>query len=271
MADVKYVQLEPSAFLTDIDFQMMDAEQRGVYCSIIFYLYCNGGQIELVGNTPKPLLEDKYSILAIISGCHKTGSDWVAVWSKIAPKFEINGNILTHKRVTEELKRVLDFKKAKSEAGKISAQKRWGSNTPITTLSKVKVSKVKTTYKDDSDEVRLTHLLFDLIKKRDPKHRLPDIQKWAEPIDKLIRIDGRSVQEVEQVIYWCQLDDFWQNNILSTQKLRKQFNQLALKTRKQNPGTINTSPAERGADGLTARQREEKRIQEQKEKQRASQ
>jgi uncharacterized protein YdaU (DUF1376 family) len=139
--DIKYVQLEPAAFLTDIDFQMMDAEQRGVYCSIIFYLYCNGGKIELDGNTPITLLENKTHILAVIAGCLKIGPEWDGIWAKIGHKFQITGNILTHKRVTEELKRVENFKKTKQDAGRISAQKRWGSNTPITKLSKVKVSK----------------------------------------------------------------------------------------------------------------------------------
>ena len=47
MADIKYVQLAAADFLADIDFQMMTAEERGVYCSIIFYLYANGGNIKL--------------------------------------------------------------------------------------------------------------------------------------------------------------------------------------------------------------------------------
>ena len=42
----KYVSLEPNAFLSDKDFQLMNAEERGVYCTIIFYLYSNGGKIE---------------------------------------------------------------------------------------------------------------------------------------------------------------------------------------------------------------------------------
>ena len=40
--DIKYVQLEPAAFLSDTDYQIMTAEQRGIYCSLIFYLYANG-------------------------------------------------------------------------------------------------------------------------------------------------------------------------------------------------------------------------------------
>lgn len=81
-------------------------------------------------------------------------------------------------------------------------------------------------FSSDSDEVRLSNLLFSLIKKRDPKHRAPNIQSWAKHVDGLIRIDGRPPIEIEKVIQWCQADSFWQSNILSTAKLRKQFSSL---------------------------------------------
>ena len=140
---IKYVQLEPGAFLTDIDFQMMDAEQRGVYCSVIFYLYCNNGKIELDDIRDVTLLQGQLTKLAGISGYHKTGAEWDAIWGKIAHKFQITGNILTHKRVTEELKRAAEYRAKKSKAGKAGMASRYGSNTDITKESKVKESKVK--------------------------------------------------------------------------------------------------------------------------------
>ena len=84
-------------------------------------------------------------------------------------------------------------------------------------------------FPEGSDEIRLSKWLFQCILERDPKARSPDFQKWARHVDLLIRVDGRSVGEIEAVIEWCQQDPFWQNNILSTEKLRKQFGQLKLK------------------------------------------
>jgi hypothetical protein len=81
----------------------------------------------------------------------------------------------------------------------------------------------------DSDEIRLSEFLFSLIAARDPQFKKPNFQKWAEHIDRLIRIDKRSAQDIEDVITWCQNDSFWQNNILSTNKLRDKFTQLTLK------------------------------------------
>ena len=40
------------------------------------------------------------------------------------------------------------------------------------------------------------------------------------------------------MIEWCQTDEFWQDNILSTAKLRKQYDQLVLKMNKTDSKPI---------------------------------
>jgi len=72
-------------------------------------------------------------------------------------------------------------------------------------------------------------LLFNHIKKRDNKIKEPNWKEWTIHIERLHKIDGRDFSEIKDVVNWCQQDDFWQNNILSTAKLRKQFTQLRLK------------------------------------------
>lgn len=70
------------------------------------------------------------------------------------------------------------------------------------------------------------------ISKRLPKRKgktAAELKKWAMDIEKIVRIDGYTWHDVRAVIDWCQADDFWQNNILSGSKLRKQFEQLYLK------------------------------------------
>lgn len=85
------------------------------------------------------------------------------------------------------------------------------------------------TYSSDSQEVRLSELLLQKILHRNPKHKKPNLQTWAKDVDRMIRIDGRTPEEIRAVIEWCQQDAFWMNNILSTAKLRDQFDQLILK------------------------------------------
>lgn len=97
---------------------------------------------------------------------------------------------------------------------------------------------VKTYLEKNKESYLIAKLLFKLIKKRDVKVKEPNWKTWTEHIEKLHRIDGRSFKEIKDVIRWCQNDDFWQNNILSTAKLRKQFSQLFLKMKnKKKIGT----------------------------------
>ena len=94
----------------------------------------------------------------------------------------------------------------------------------------------KEMFAEDSDEVRLSLLLVELIKGRSATFKKYDVQTWASHVDKMLRIDGRTPEAVEAVIRWCQGDDFWCNNILSTSKLRKQYDQLELKRTGSNDG-----------------------------------
>ena len=76
---------------------------------------------------------------------------------------------------------------------------------------------------------RLATLLLDAILAWKPDYHKPStvaFRKWAVDIDRMLRIDKRTPDEVEAVIAWATQDDFWQSNILSAGKLRKQFDQL---------------------------------------------
>jgi hypothetical protein len=87
-----------------------------------------------------------------------------------------------------------------------------------------------------SEACRLSEKLAGMILNNFPNNRTVSnesrdgsIQNWAADIDRLIRIDGQSPEEVEQVIEWCQSDSFWKANILSGSTLRKQWDTLTAK------------------------------------------
>lgn len=103
------------------------------------------------------------------------------------------------------------------------------SNNHIPNLTKPNLTKPKTSLSSDSVEIGLSELLFGLIRGRNPTCKEPNMQAWARNIDLMIRIDHRDPNEIRELIQLCQKDDFWQNNILSTEKLRKQYDQLKLK------------------------------------------
>jgi phage replication O-like protein O len=86
----------------------------------------------------------------------------------------------------------------------------------------------KKVFMSDSIEIGLSEKLLSLILKRNENFKKPNLQSWAQTIDKMIRLDNRVPEKISSVIEWCQGDPFWQNNILSTQSLRDKFDRLAL-------------------------------------------
>ena len=84
-------------------------------------------------------------------------------------------------------------------------------------------------FADDAIEISLACELYDLILKNNPNAKKPNLQTWAKSIDLMIRVDDRSVFDIQEVIQWSQRDSFWQGNILSTKKLREKYDQLTMK------------------------------------------
>lgn len=94
----------------------------------------------------------------------------------------------------------------------------------------------KPKFSDDSREMKLAMYLFAKIKENNSEHReLTDSQKqtWADHIRLMIERDHRTPQQIKGMIDWCQNDDFWKVNILSTAKLRKQYDKMRVKANQE--------------------------------------
>jgi hypothetical protein len=93
-------------------------------------------------------------------------------------------------------------------------------------------------FDESTVEFKLSLLLRKLILRNNPNAKVPPVtpkglSRWADSIDKMIRIDNRETHDIADVIEWSQNDDFWMENILSTGKLRKQYDRLWLKMIKE--------------------------------------
>lgn len=90
--------------------------------------------------------------------------------------------------------------------------------------------------KTSAEAAEIVEKMHEMIKKRLPnrankKRTQAQLQKDIETIEKIHRLDGYSYAEINAVMKWSQEDDFWSQNILSTAKLRKQFDKLVLRMR----------------------------------------
>ena len=79
----------------------------------------------------------------------------------------------------------------------------------------------------------LAHLLHYLILQNKPDRRIQDgwTDRWAEDIEKAHRIDGRGWEQLKAAIIWSQRDEFWKQNILSGEKLRKHYDRMSDRAR----------------------------------------
>lgn len=105
-----------------------------------------------------------------------------------------------------------------------------GSNNPLTT-NKNERSKDS----PNSNEFRLANYLYKHMLRNNPKAKKPNFEAWAKTFDYIIRLDKRPVEEIRTVIEWCQKDKFWFKNILSPDKLRKQYDTLYLQMEVPEP------------------------------------
>ena len=127
---IKYVQLESDAFLTDLDFIRFTPAERGLYCSIIFYLYSNNGKCEF-----------DPAALSRLANC-KNVQEFEKLWEKVSKKFRSRNDLIKHKRVTKELNRAKKFHKACAQAGLRGANKRWHGHSTPNSEAMAKESKV---------------------------------------------------------------------------------------------------------------------------------
>ncbi len=82
---------------------------------------------------------------------------------------------------------------------------------------------------------RLAALLKSEIHRNKGDFRITPAQErsWAVTAQRMIDLDERDPREIEKLIRWAQRDEFWLANILSMDKLRKQFGQLQMKCGRQ--------------------------------------
>jgi len=85
------------------------------------------------------------------------------------------------------------------------------------------------------DVESLCTLLADRIEANGSKR--PNItDKWRDAARLMLDRDGRTFQQIQAAILWCQNHEFWKANILSMPKLREKYDQLRLVAQREGAG-----------------------------------
>lgn len=77
-----------------------------------------------------------------------------------------------------------------------------------------------------ADAESLYIFFLEEIKKRFPNFKQPNKEKWLLELDRLLRIDKRSLEEVKECILWIENDNWFKANILSPSSLRKSYDKI---------------------------------------------
>jgi hypothetical protein len=97
--------------------------------------------------------------------------------------------------------------------------------------SETKVSDAKQIF--EPIDLELSELLLGLIMKNTPTFKSPNLNQWATHVRLMRERDDRTEEQIRFVIEWCQKDNFWQANILSTKKLREKFDTLVAQIKRK--------------------------------------
>lgn len=120
-----------------------------------------------------------------------------------------------------------------TNCNKTNSKKRVTSELPSSSDTPRPKNKKKVKYEPDSKPYRCARKLLDEILKNKPDFKIPNLQKWADTFRLMNERDGRTWKTIGDVIVFATQDDFWRVNILSADKLRKQFDRLEMEKDKQ--------------------------------------
>ena len=170
-------------------------------------------------------------------------------------KFKFNGAPTNHiklniSEVTQRVKSILTFgENPNSPLGEIELTERVNSLTEITTETTTKIiTKEKPSrHKFETCDTNGAKYLFEKIKGNNPKQKEPNFDSWANDFRLMREKDNRELQEIKDVIDWCQADPFWQGNILSAKKLREKFDQLTIQMNSKKGAGSNASSGSVGS------------------------
>lgn len=105
------------------------------------------------------------------------------------------------------------------------------NTTENTTKKKTSCQKFSTS------DLENAKLLFELMLLNNSSAKEPNLEKWANDFRLMREKDNRTDEQIKYLINWTQKDDFWSTNILSPAKLRKQFDALVVKIKKEKAKT----------------------------------
>ena len=140
--------------------------------------------------------------------------------SQSLSKDNASGEMATHSRLDSD-----------SQSPEIATHSRPKKTNRRRLKKKTKSSCPKTKFSDE--DMATAKFIFSKIQQINPDHKPPNFTTWANDIRLMRERDGRPDAEIRDLFAWTNADEFWQSNILSPAKLRKQWDTLTIKRKNE--------------------------------------
>tara|TARA_R110002049_G_scaffold280336_2_gene459569 strand:+ start:68 stop:886 length:819 start_codon:yes stop_codon:yes gene_type:complete len=92
-------------------------------------------------------------------------------------------------------------------------------------------------FKYNVDQMNFAIAMYQSILNVAPAAKKPNLDAWANTARLINEIDGINLMDAWNVFAWANSDPFWQTNILSADKFRKQYAQLSAKMSSNSTGS----------------------------------
>lgn len=83
--------------------------------------------------------------------------------------------------------------------------------------------------KYSADALKMANWLWQQVQSRYPYVNEPNIEQWADDIDKLVRVDKQPLDYIKLALLFSQQDTFWRQQVRSGANLRKHYEKLLVK------------------------------------------
>jgi uncharacterized protein YdaU (DUF1376 family) len=254
----EWFKMDPAKFLSDAQVDVMTTLELGACFRLMCRQWLDG------------FIPDDQKMLARL--CRLDAAAMAEAWITLSHFFPIveSGKRANRFMWIERAKVVADLER-KSDEGTKAARKRWddvrnkrdaipnGSPMPdpMQDQTRAEQSRPEKSFLSEqscSDEMtqpskkpkpepsrdatKLVVLLKAEILRNSCEFKITQAQErnWAVIADRMLRLDGRKPEQAAELIRWAQRDEFWMRNVLSMEKLRKQFDRLALEAKVKTNG-----------------------------------
>lgn len=228
-------QLYTGDWLKDPNLSMCAPGTRGIWMDLICAMHENDRSGEVTGTVAGLARLCRCSPQEMVDSLEELKN------TKTARVTERHKNItIVNRRMEREAKERINNKirqarhRQKDVNGSVTKKSRSHSSKDTKDTKDTRSKPLSRSTKFSDVDLAISSEFFEALKSRNPRHKKPNLESWANDVRLMRERDGRQPDQIREMFEWAQADSFWSANILSPKKLREKFDQLTIKRQNGN-------------------------------------